>query len=104
MFLSEGVAGVLYLLSGTVFPLQVLPGWVQPLSLALPTTYWLEGMRRALIGKSGLPPPLHEIGPGELALLLAATTLVLAVGASLFFRWGDRRAWRLGKLDETTGF
>jgi ABC-2 type transport system permease protein len=104
MFLSEGVSGILYLLSGTVFPLQVLPGWVQPLSLALPTTYWLEGMRRALIGRSTLPPPLDKIGLAEVGLLLAATTLVLAVIAVLFFRWGERRAWRLGKLDETTGF
>src|SRR5262249_12342692 len=48
MFLSEGIAGTLYLLSGAVFPLSVLPAWAQPLGLALPTTYWLEGMRRAL--------------------------------------------------------
>jgi ABC-2 type transport system permease protein len=104
MFLSEGVSGVLYLLSGTVFPLHVLPGWVQPLSLALPTTYWLEGMRRALIGRSRLPSPMDHMGSGEIALLLAGTTLVLAVAAVFFFRWGERRAWQLGKFDETTGF
>src|SRR5262245_24522842 len=32
MFLSEGVAGVLYLLSGAVFPITVLPPWLRPLS------------------------------------------------------------------------
>jgi ABC-2 type transport system permease protein len=55
MFLSEGVAGTLYLLSGAVFPVSVLPSWLQPVSLCLPTTYWLEGMRRSLLDQSGLP-------------------------------------------------
>src|SRR5262249_6429996 len=35
-FLSEGVAGTLYLLSGAVFPIDVLPAWLRPVSLALP--------------------------------------------------------------------
>src|SRR5262249_12685783 len=104
MFLSEGVAGLLYLLSGTVFPITVLPAWVQPLSLLLPTTYWLEGMRRALLGRHTLPPPFEDLNPGGLAGLLAFTGLVLAAIAFLFFRWCERRAWRLGKFDETTGF
>jgi ABC-2 type transport system permease protein len=104
VFLSEGVSGVLYLLSGTVFPVQVLPDWVHPISLALPTTYWLEGMRRSLIGQRRLPPPLQDTGQGEVFLLLAATTLVTWLIALLFFRWSERRAWRLGKFDQTTGF
>src|SRR5688572_2255680 len=29
MFLSEGLAGVVYFLSGVVFPLSILPGWLQ---------------------------------------------------------------------------
>src|SRR5439155_22253980 len=57
MFLSEGIAGLVYLLSGVVFPLGVLPGWVQWVGLSLPTTYWLEGMRRALMGP--VPEQLH---------------------------------------------
>src|SRR5262245_12764327 len=48
MFLSEGVAGVVYLLSGVVFPLAVLPMFLQWVGQVLPTTYWLEGMRRAI--------------------------------------------------------
>src|SRR3954463_4699803 len=75
MFLSEGIAGVVYLLSGVVFPLAALPGWVQPISLSLPTTYWLEGMRRALMGPmpEQLRGPLWEWSNGELALMLLAT-------------------------------
>jgi ABC-2 type transport system permease protein len=105
MFLSEGIAGVVYLLSGVVFPLAALPGWVQPISLALPTTYWLEGMRRALMGPmpEQLRGPLSDWSNGGLALMLLATTAVLVAFAQLFWRWSERRAWRLGKLEENAG-
>ncbi len=105
MFLSEGIAGVVYLVSGVVFPLTVLPAWVQPISLSLPTTYWLEGMRRALMGElpERLRGPLSSWSNGELALVLLATTAVLVAIAQLFWRWSERRAWRLGKLEENAG-
>jgi ABC-2 type transport system permease protein len=105
MFLSEGVAGLVYLLSGVVFPLRALPEWVQPISLCLPTTYWLEGMRRALMGPvpEKLRGPLADWSNAELALTLCATTLALVLAAQFFWRWSERRAWRLGKLEENAG-
>jgi ABC-2 type transport system permease protein len=105
MFLSDGIAGLVYLLSGVVFPLRALPEWVQPISLSLPTTYWLEGMRRALMGPvpDRLRGPLSDWSNAELALMLFATTLVLMVGTQLFWRWSERRAWKLGKLEENAG-
>lgn len=105
MFLSEGIAGVVYLASGVVFPISVLPSWVQPISLSLPTTYWLEGMRRALMGL--LPEqfrgPLSDWSNDELALMLATTTSGLVLVAQLFWTWSERRAWRNGKLEENAG-
>jgi ABC-2 type transport system permease protein len=105
MFLSEGVAGLVYLLSGVVFPLRALPDWVRPISLCLPTTYWLEGMRRALMGPTPerLRGPLSDWSEAELALMLLATTAALVVAAQVFWRWSERRAWRLGKLEENAG-
>jgi ABC-2 type transport system permease protein len=108
MFLSEGVGGLVYLLSGVVFPLGVLPQWIQAISLTLPTTYWLEGMRRGLIGRvpdsaTMLRGPLAHWENGELAIALAATTAGLVIAAQLFWRWSERRAWRLGKLEENAG-
>jgi len=108
MFLSEGIGGVVYLLSGVVFPIAVLPEWVQVVSRCLPTTYWLEGMRRALIGPVPadapiLRGPLADWSNPDLALALAATTAVLVVVAQLFWRWNERRAWRLGRLEENAG-
>jgi len=108
MFLSEGVAGVVYLLSGVVFPLAILPTILQWIGRLLPTTYWLEGMRRAITGPA--PPgsalarsPLAELSNGELLLLLVASTAGLGLAAEWFYRWSVRRAWRNGKIEETTG-
>src|SRR5581483_1766508 len=70
-FLSEGVAGVLFLLSGAVFPIDLLPVWLQALSRSLPTTYWLEGMRRALIGPGSMASLLDAWETSQLALALA---------------------------------
>src|SRR5262245_16898796 len=108
MFLSEGIAGVVYLLSGVIFPLSELPRWLQSVAMALPTTYWLEGMRRALMG---MPPegsnlsrsPLTQFSNVDLALALVATTVGLTIVSQWFYRWSVRRAWRNGKIEETTG-
>jgi ABC-2 type transport system permease protein len=108
MFLSEGIAGVVYFLSGVVFPLAILPTWLKPVSLMLPTTYWLEGMRRAILGapapESALgQSPLAVWSTGELFAATLASTTVLMLAARAFHRWAVRRAWRNGKIEETTG-
>jgi len=107
-FLSEGIAGVVYFLSGVVFPITVLPWWLQPVGLSLPTTYWLEGMRRAITGPApdGSPlskSPLAAWSNGELAGMLAITTAVLVVVSQVFYRRSVNRAWRRGKIEEATG-
>lgn len=108
MFLSEGVGALVYFLSGVVFPVNFLPVWLRPISLSLPTTYWLEGMRRAITGTPANDSPLGESplatwSNGQLVLALVITTAVLVVVSQLFYRWSVRRAWRNGKLEEVTG-
>src|SRR5262249_38344944 len=104
MFLSEGVAGVLYLLSGAVFPIDVLPPVLRHASLALPTTYWLEAMRRIILGGATLPSSLSRWQLPELVVALLVSTLLLGILAHSFFRWSERRAWRLGRFDEQMGW
>ncbi len=108
MFLSEGIAGVIYFLSGVVFPLSVLPGWLKPVSACLPTTYWLEGMRRAILGPPPSDSPLGQSPMAgwtnwELLLAMVISTLLLATTAQYFHRWSVRKAWRNGKIEETSG-
>jgi len=102
MFLSEGLGAVVYFLSGVVFPLSILPAWLQVAGACLPTTYWLEGMRRALLGRR-FPGPLEHTSEWGLLLWLLASTGGLVVASQLFYRWSVRRAWRNGKIEETTG-
>jgi ABC-2 type transport system permease protein len=105
MFLSEGVGGVLYLLSGAVFPVGQLPEGLRALSLALPPTYWMHGVRRALLGPGADPGgPLAGWSHPQLALALLIGTAALAVLARVYFRWCERRARRLGRFDVTTGY
>jgi ABC-2 type transport system permease protein len=104
MFLSEGVGSALYLLCGAVFPLEVLPGWLQGVALMLPPTYLVEGVRRALLGPSSASHLLRTWQPAELTLALLGSTVVLGALAQVLFAWNESRARRLGRYDQTTGF
>ena len=48
----EAIAGALYLVSGAIFPVDILPSFVQPIAYAFPTTWWLEASRRARVSLS----------------------------------------------------
>ena len=104
MFLSEGVGSILYLLCGAIFPIDRLPLWLQPISFALPPTYWMEGMRRAALGHSAGMGPLASWSHGQLALALLVGTAAMVVLSRIIFDWCERRAQRLGRFDVTTGY
>ena len=42
------------LLAGTMFPVGVLPGWLQVAAFCLPLTHCLEVMRKCLLADAGL--------------------------------------------------
>ena len=103
MTVNEGVAAALYLLCGVIFPIDLLPRGLAELSLALPFTWWYEALRRFVLGE-GASGRLAAFPDGVLLGVLAATT----VAFGLISRWGyfalERRARRLGRLDQTTLF
>jgi ABC-2 type transport system permease protein len=102
---GEAVAGALYLFTGAVFPLSVLPPLLRPIGFALPMTYWLELIRRALLGRGAAAfPTLAGYSNGQLVGLLAGLTLLYGVGALLFFRWAENRARERGLLDQETHY
>lgn len=101
----EGVAGALFLFSGAIFPLEVLPAWLRPLGYVLPVTYWLELSRRALVGEVAQAfPTLSHFSNAELLLLLFVLTILTSVVALAVFRFCDRLARERGLIDRTTNY
>jgi ABC-2 type transport system permease protein len=98
---GEAVAGAFYLLCGVVFPLDVLPGWLQAISRGVPMTYWLEAVRRALLGTGG-SVALRGLSNTTLMAIVIGTTALLAVVAFSGFRLAERRARAKGLLDMQT--
>ncbi len=103
---SEGIAGVLYVVTGALFPPVVLPRWLQPVSLCLPITYWLELSRRALLGTdlAAQSKRLAGISDGLLVLILAGSTAVFGVASIFFYRKMETIARRRSRLDQITSY
>jgi ABC-2 type transport system permease protein len=101
--MNEGLSGLFYLLSGAVFPLEVLPRWAQSISLALPFTYWLELLRRLILGRP-YAAPLAGIPNAALWGILALSTAVLTGVALLWFRWCEHVARAQGRIDWKTNY
>jgi ABC-2 type transport system permease protein len=102
--LGEAVAASLYLFSGAIFPLDVLPPAIRWLGFLLPITYWLEAARRALLGAGAAGfETLAPWSDTQLVAVLAAFTAVLLAGSGFVYRWALHRAKEKGLIDmETT--
>jgi ABC-2 type transport system permease protein len=110
----EAAAGALFLVTGAVFPLSVLPGPVQVIGLLTPLTWWIEGTRKALfptgISSVGGPGSLFADLTGrplpgslEVVFVLLVTGALATLAATLVFRRSVHRAKDRGLLDQTTG-
>jgi ABC-2 type transport system permease protein len=84
--------GMLLVVSGVYYPVEVMPGWMEAVAAISPATYALEGIRAAILDGAGLGDLGGDLWP--LAVLgVASIPLGLAV-----FRAGERYAKRRGKL------
>jgi ABC-2 type transport system permease protein len=110
----EAVSGALFLVSGAVFPMTVLPPPLQAVGLLTPLSWWVEGVRDALfpggLSSIGGPGSFFETVTGhavptatEIVVALLATGVVATLGSIVVFRASDRRAKDRGLLDQTTG-
>jgi len=98
----EAIAGALYLVSGAIFPIDVLPGLVHPIAYASPTTWWLEASRRGLLGH-GSPGVIGGLPDAVVMLFLVVSTSITIPLALAAFGWFMRRARQAGVLDMVTG-
>jgi ABC-2 type transport system permease protein len=117
--IGEVTAGSLLLFSGAYFPVDILPPVIRDISLAVPITYWLEGIRRAINGgilthpapgaPAGSPeqpisPMLAALDNWQLLGILVLSALVCAVVSVLFYGWVENQAKERGMIDRITGY
>ncbi|MEA4882554.1 MAG: ABC transporter permease [Clostridia bacterium] len=98
---SEAVAGVLYLLCGVLYPVSTLPPWAQRVSRLIPLTYWLEALRRSVLGSETAAAFTGAYAGRDLslmALLTLGSVASLAIGL-LVFKAGQAAATRRGIID-----
>lgn len=103
--IGDAVAGALYLFSGAVFPLTALPKVLRPIGFVLPLTYWLELVRRSLVGRGPQAfPTFGNLSDLQLLGILVGQTLLLSVVAVVSFGTCDTVARERGLLDRTTNY
>ncbi len=103
--IGEAVASALYLLSGAIFPLDVLPAWLRPFGYAMPITYWLELMRRSLAGSVAQAfPTLAHFSDLQLIGILLGLSLVFGVLSTFVYRFCDYRAREQGLIDFVSNY
>ena len=103
--MGEAVAGALYLFSGAIFPLEVLPGWIRWVGFIMPVTYWLELIRRALLpGIAAGFPTLAAFSNLQLLWVMLGLSGFFALAAFLTFNYCDREARERGYIDRTTNY
>jgi ABC-2 type transport system permease protein len=104
-FLGEAVAAALYLFSGAIFPITLLPAFLQPIAFLMPMTYWLELIRRALLGPElAAFPTLVAFSNLELLGILGSITAGFGVLAILAYRFFDRLARDRSMIDAQSNF
>lgn len=97
----EGVVGVLFLLSGVVFPVELLPGIFSDLGRLMPWTYWLEGIRHVLIG-APFNTSLAGLSDSAILLRLLLMTAAISLLAAATLYGAERLAVSNGKIDQKT--
>ena len=88
-FVAEGA---LMVVSGVYYPVDVLPSWMEWISVISPATYALTGIRGAMLDGVGLT----SMG-GELLALTIIGAVSVPLGLAMFSA-GERHAKRHGKL------
>jgi ABC-2 type transport system permease protein len=84
--------GMILVVSGIYYPVEVLPGWMQALSTISPATYALDGIRDAILDGESLSAMGDELWP-----MVVIGVVCIPLGLAVFGA-GERYAKRNGKL------
>jgi ABC-2 type transport system permease protein len=84
--------GLLLVVSGVYYPVDVMPGWMQAIATVSPATYALHGIRASVLDGAGVGAVWGDLWP-----LLVLGGVAIPAGL-LVFRAGERYAKRHGNL------
>jgi ABC-2 type transport system permease protein len=96
-------ASVLYVVSGAIFPISVLPGILATVAALSPLVYWMELIRRSLLGSHALRM-FSTLSDADVLLRLVIATIVTLMLAHLVFTWADRLARQRGLIDRESNW
>jgi ABC-2 type transport system permease protein len=113
--IAEVSAGSLLLFSGAYFPVDGLPGVLKYVSLGMPVTYWLEGMRRAIAGgilmtntpgqgAQPISPILAALDNWQLLGIIGACAVGSVILAQFLYNRMEHLAKERGMIDRLTGY
>ncbi len=117
--IGEVTSGMILLFSGAYFPPDILPPVLKQVTLVMPVTYWLEGMRRALNGgiltisypdghggsvTGPISPLLAQFNDWQLLFIVLGSAVISALLSYLFYRWVEHQAKERGMIDRLTGY
>jgi ABC-type polysaccharide/polyol phosphate export permease len=110
----DAFACAMFLGSGVVFPLAILPSPLEAAGLLNPVTWWVAGIRHALLptwpssigGTGSLWTAVTGSSSPDVVTILVAlflTGALITLAATGLFHASERRARDRGLLDRTTG-
>jgi len=102
--LAEAIPGLFYVFCGVLFPLSILPDWIQPVGRAIPLTYWFDITRRLLLAGAPMNTGLTGYGDLEIMGLLLVSSVVFFLLSLGVFRLGEHLARKAGKIDMLTSY
>ncbi len=103
--LGESLGAGLLIFSGAVFPLSVLPAPLQWIGNAIPISYWLTLIRRALVPDIGRAYPMYtKLSDQQLILVLLGFTVVYAILAAVIYKRFDFIARERGNIDMVSNY
>lgn len=104
-FIGDVVASGLFLFTGAIFPLEVLPAWLRPVGYALPITYWLELIRRSLVGNIAQAfPTFTSLSNMDLLGILIGSSIIAGLISLFIFKRCDYSAREKGLIDISTNY
>jgi len=104
-FIGDVVAGVFFLFCGVIFPIELLPPVMQTIGKLLPVTYWIELVRRAMVGSVAEAfPTFTNVSDSQLLLILTGLTILYGIISIVVWIVCDHRAREQGLIDWTSNY